>query len=526
MDSSSGTSPGKTAFSTGQPLEARQPERYDKESDQMKNGIMMQYFEWNLPNDGQFWNKLKEDAPHLEEMGVTAVWIPPACKGKEQNDVGYGTYDLFDLGEFDQKNTVRTKYGTRQELQEAIKALHEHHVGVYLDAVMNHKAGADYTEKFMAKEVDQQNRDKEITDAYEIEGWTGFNFPGRGNKYSDFKWHWYHFTGTDYDARTEKTSIFKIMGDGKSWSEGVDEENGNYDYLMFANLDFNHPEVVKEMERWGIWVSRELDLDGMRLDAIKHINDEFIRKFLAAVRKERGANFYAVGEYWKQDLESLDDYLKEERYKVDLFDVPLHYNMYQASKQGRDYDLSKILDGTLVQNHPTLAVTFVDNHDSQWGSSLESAVEDWFKPSAYALILLMKEGYPCIFYGDYYGVSGNPPMHRAIIDNLLEIRKNHAFGEQNYYFDHPNTIGFTRVGDEEHPHSGVAVLISNGEDGDKVMNVGKQHAGETWKEATGNVEETVSIDGEGNGRFLVHGGNVAVWIPENALQDTRKEDGK
>ena len=131
----------------------------------MKNGIMMQYFEWNLPNDGQFWNKLKEDAPHLEEIGVTAVWIPPAYKGKEQNDVGYGTYDLFDLGEFDQKNTVRTKYGTKQELQDAIKALHEHHVGVYLDAVMNHKAGADYTEKFMAKEVDQQNRDNEITDA-------------------------------------------------------------------------------------------------------------------------------------------------------------------------------------------------------------------------------------------------------------------------------------------------------------------------------------------------------------------------
>lgn len=72
----------------------------------------------------------------------------------------------------------------------------------------------------------------------------------------------------------------------------------------------------------------------------------------------------------------------------------------------------------------------------------------------------------------------------------------------------------------------MAVLISNGEDGDKVMNVGKQHAGETWKEATGNVEETVSIDAEGNGRFLVHGGNVAVWIPENASQDARKEDGK
>ena len=114
-------------------------------------------------------------------------------------------------------------------------------------------------------------------------------------------------------------------------------------------------------------------------------------------------------------------------------------------------------------------------------------------------------------------------MHRGIIDNLLEIRKNHAFGEQNYYFDHPNTIGFTRVGDDDHPHSGVAVLISNGEDGDKVMNVCKQHAGETWKEATGNVEETVAIDEEGNGQFLVHGGNVAVWIPENAPQDPKQD---
>ena len=208
---------------------------------------------------------------------------------------------------------------------------------------------------------------------------------------------------------------------------------------------------------------------------------------------------------------------------MSLFDVPLHFNFYAASHGGGGYDMRNILKGTLLEARPASAVTFVDNHDSQWGSSLESAVEDWFKPSAYALILLMKEGYPCIFYGDYYGVSGNPPMHRGIIDNLLEIRKNHAFGEQNYYFDHPNTIGFTRVGDDDHPHSGVAVLISNGEDGDKVMNVGKQHAGETWKEATGNVEETVTIDEEGNGQFLVHGGNVAVWIPENAPQDPKQD---
>ena len=62
---------------------------------------------------------------------------------------------------------------------------------------------------------------------------------------------------------------------------------------------------------------------------------------------------------------------------------------------------------------------------------------------------------------------------------------------------------------------------------DKVMNVGKQHAGETWKEATGNVEETVSIDGEGNGPVSCPRRQCGrMDFRKNALQDARKEDGK
>ena len=86
------------------------------------NGLMMQYFEWYLPNDGNLWNRLKDDAQHLSEIGVTAVWIPPCYKGTGSDDVGYGAYDLYDLGEFDQKNTVRTKYGTKQQLHDCIDA--------------------------------------------------------------------------------------------------------------------------------------------------------------------------------------------------------------------------------------------------------------------------------------------------------------------------------------------------------------------------------------------------------------------
>ncbi len=482
-------------------------------SGRMQNGTMMQYFEWNLPNEGTFWKRLEDDAAHLAQLGITAVWIPPACKCTNQDNVGYGIYDLYDLGEFDQKGTVRTKYGTKEELQSAIRALHKQGISVYLDAVMNHKAGADYTETFLAQEVAEDNRNEDLTEPYEIEGWTGFDFPGRGDKYSDFKWHWYHFSGTDKDDRSGKEAIFRILGEGKGWSGGVDEENGNYDFLMFANIDFHHPEVIDEMKRWGCWVSHELDLDGMRLDAIKHINDHFIKEFLKSVREERGQDFYAVGEYWHDDLGALDAYLAEERYKVDLFDVPLHFNMHSASQQGRDYDLSTLLDGSLVKTHPALAVTFVENHDSQAGSSLESQVADWFKPAAYALILLMAEGYPCVFYGDFYGCGGEEPLHRGVLETLLRVRKEQAFGEQRDYFDHPNTVGFTRMGDAEHPHSGCAVLISNGEDGSKRMEVGEAHAGEEWVEATGSIADSVKIGEDGQADFAVAGGHVAVWIP-------------
>lgn len=163
----------------------------------MENGVMMQYFEWNLPNDGALWRRLKGDASHLRQVGVTSVWIPPAYKADEQQDEGYATYDLYDLGEFDQKGTVRTKYGTRAELQEAIAELHRCGISVYLDAVMNHKTGADYTERFTVREVDPSDREHLLSGPYEIEGCTGFDFPGRGDRYSGFKWHWYHFTGTD-----------------------------------------------------------------------------------------------------------------------------------------------------------------------------------------------------------------------------------------------------------------------------------------------------------------------------------------
>lgn len=481
----------------------------------MENGVMIQYFEWNLPDDGKHWERLKNDAKHLSEIGVSAVWIPPAYKGTSSADVGYGAYDLWDLGEFDQKGTVRTKYGTKQELTEAIEELHKYGINVYLDAVLNHKAGADETERFLAVEVASDNRNEEVSEPYEIEGWTKFTFPGRNDKYSAFKWNYNLFTGVDFNNENKKNAIYKIVGENKDWAKSVDSEMGNYDYLMNADINYAHPEVKKEVINWGKWVVNELKLDGFRMDAVKHISEEFIKEFLNEVRNAYGENFYSVGEYWKDDLEVLKEYLESLEYKTDLFDVGLHFNFHEASIKAKEFDLSTILDNTIMVSDSMQTVSFVDNHDSQKGSALESQIESWFKPHAYAIILLSEHGYPCLFYGDYYGVGENESEHKWIIDQLLYTRKNFAYGSQVSYFDSPNVIAIYRTGRENDINTGcIAVLSNSDEEGEKVVEAGQNRTGQTWKEITGSGFENVVIDENGFGTFKVQAGKISVWVPE------------
>ncbi|MBD1379780.1 alpha-amylase [Metabacillus arenae] len=486
-----------------------------------RNHTIMQFFEWHIKSDGAHWHRLMELAPELKERGIDSVWIPPVTKAENTDDPGYGIYDLYDLGEFDQKGEVRTKYGVKEDLHKAISACKEHGINVYVDIVMNHKAGADEKETFQVIEVDPNNRDNDLSKPYEIEGWTKFTFPARGKRYSSFQWNFNHFNGVDYDARHDRKGVFRIVGDNKGWNDPVDSEFGNYDYLMFANIDYNHPAVRGEMLYWGWWLANTLDCNGFRMDAIKHINYDFIEEFVDNMAKKFGKDFYFIGEFWKPDLKSCQDFLEHIEYKIDLFDVGLHYNLEAASKTGRDYDLTTIFDGTLVKSHPLNAVTFVDNHDTQPNGSLNSWVGDWFKQSAYALILLRKDGYPCVFYGDYYGISGDEPIDskKEAIDPLLYARYHKAYGDQEDYFDHPNTIGWVRRGVSEIERSGCAVVISNGDEGGKEMFVGEARAGEVWVDLTNTRKDHIIIEKDGHAFFPVNKESVSVWaLPEEDLE--------
>ena len=474
------------------------------------NGTIMQYFEWYLNTNQNLWNTIANNAENLANIGITALWLPPAYKGiGGKDDVGYGVYDLYDLGEFNQKGSIKTKYGSKDEYINCIRALNQAGIEAYADIVLNHKMGADMLQTIPATKVDWGDHFKEIGEPEIVRVATKFTFPGRNNKYSDFKWNWTHFHGIDYNAQTEEHAIFKFKD--KNWDDAVDEEFGNYDYLMGADIDFTNKEVVEECYKWAKWYIEETGIDGFRLDAVKHINSEFYKNFIKKIKTNIDNNLFCVGEYWSSNVEKLHKYIQDTEGEINLFDVPLHYNFYSASKD-ENYDLSKVLDKTLMKENPSKAVTFVDNHDTQPGQSLESYVDNWFKLPAYSIILLRDEGYPCVFYGDFYGILHDNINPINNIENLIRIRKEKAYGVQTDYLDNPNFIGWTRSGDEEHTKSGLAVVISNSGDGEKRMYIGKKFAGETFIDSLGNCEDNVIVDEEGFGIFKVKGKSVSVWV--------------
>jgi alpha-amylase len=488
----------------------------------LRNGVLFQAFHWYSPADGSFWDETALRATELARAGFTAVWLPPAYKGTGGTfDVGYGVYDLYDLGEFDQKGTVRTKYGTRAQYLRAVKTLQKAGLQVYADVVLNHRMGGDQVETVHATPFPQDDRLRPKGVARDVDCYAHFDFRGRGGRHSAFEWRARHFDAVDYDARRpdERNTVYLL--EGKRFDDQVALENGNFAYLMGCDIDFESAEVRQEIIDWGKWYLDTTGVDGFRLDAVKHIAAWFFPEWLDAMEKHAGRDLFVVGEYWTPDSGALQWYLNALGGRLSVFTVPLHYAFHSASQAGGSYDMRRLLEGTLAKLRPTHAVTFVDNHDSQPLQALESPVADWFKPLAYAVILLRQEGYPCVFAADYDGAEYQDvgrdggrrqvtiPSHRFLIDRFLQARRANAHGPQYDYFDHWNRVGWTRLGDAAHPKA-MAVLLSDADGGTKWMEVGKPNA--RFDDVTEHVKETVMTNEHGWGEFRCNGGSVSVWV--------------
>ena len=104
--------------------------------------------------------------------------------------------------------------------------------------------------------------------------------------------------------------------------------------------------------------------------------------------------------------------------------------------------------------------------------------------------------------------------HRQALDRLLQVRRDHAYGPQNDYFDHSDVVGWTRLGDADHPRA-IAVVLSDGPGGTKRMNVNRPNR--NFTDATGNDNGTITTGNDGWGEFRCNGGSVSVWVEQETI---------
>ena len=335
--------------------------------------VMMQAFYWDAPKhekkEHEWWNFVAEKVEDLGKAGINALWLPPVSKESSNTGMGYAPYDYFDLGDFDQKGGMKTWYGNRAELEALIAKAHKNGIGLYADMVINHNSGADEEE---VNPLDGQKR------------WTKFN-PKSGRFPRD--WNCFH------PSRYEQVMI-----------EG---EN----FAGFPHLCHRNPLVYTEMFNYARMLIEELGFDGFRFDFAKGFGAWMIGVLAKYRYVKDGEEFtpYVVAELWS-GTEDIDNWLDQVNSMTDnqiaAFDFPLRYKLKDVCDTP-NYDLRNLTDGgAVVMKRPMHAATFVDNHDM--GDNM--IVND--KLMAYSFIMV-HEGYPCIFWYDYYNNQLDAPRHTA-----------------------------------------------------------------------------------------------------------------
>jgi Alpha amylase, catalytic domain len=86
------------------------------------------------------WDELIQKMPEIAEAGYDSLWLPPPAKGSSAFSVGYDVFDPFDLGDKNQRGTVRTRWGTKAQLLQVVETAHRFGIRVYFDNIMNHRA--------------------------------------------------------------------------------------------------------------------------------------------------------------------------------------------------------------------------------------------------------------------------------------------------------------------------------------------------------------------------------------------------
>ncbi len=351
-------------------------------------GVMLQAFYWDCPlaesREHKWWLEIKSRIPALQQAGFTALWLPPVSKAASCRSMGYDPYDYYDLGEFDQKGGTQTWFGSRVELNDLIQTAHAHGMQVYADLVFNHNSGADSQEK---NPIDDQMR------------WTQFQ-PAS----TKFVRDWACFHPSKYEQ----------------WDDAA--------FGDMPDLCHRNPGVYMQLIEYARWLLETVGFDGFRYDMVKGYGGWLVRSIqeLRAFRDGKAFKPYGVGECW-DSYRAIGDWLSEANAwsdnPVGAFDFPLRENLRNLC-DSYGFSLRNLVPQpeTLLHDRPSEAVTFVENHDI---ARSDPIIHD--KLLAYAYILT-HEGYPCVFWQDYFNWNLAQEDNQSGIAALVRAHEKYTGG--------------------------------------------------------------------------------------------------
>jgi alpha-amylase len=413
------------------------------------------------PTDGDhidaWWDHLAKQASQLQKAGFTAIWLPPLTKGGSGKDsVGYDVFDDYDLGSKNQKGTVPTHYGTREQLGRCVATFRANGIDVYSDLVTNQRGGGGGAGGFTFRYAD--------ADGQVGEG----RFPKNPENFHPNVPEDPNVPGPDFSFGSD---LAPINGKPKG-------------YVFHGLIDS------------ADWMTRSLDVQGYRIDDAKGQSSDFLLPFL---NSKSMAGKFAVAEYFDGNIGKIQDWVfNRMRGRPSAFDFPTRFTL-AGMCNSRPFNMAVLDHVGLAGSDPLQAVTFVENHDTDRSEPIFQN-----KIMAYAYILT-SEGYPCVFYKDYstdkfcFGLKPE-------IDNLIFIHEQIANGDTLQRFKDFDVFAYERlagahllVGLNNDPNAARTITVFTGFGANVGLHDYTGHSGDVRTNGGGQVTITIprNVDGLG-----------------------------
>ncbi|MCT9139824.1 pullulanase-type alpha-1,6-glucosidase [Streptomyces violarus] len=356
---------------------------------------------------------------YIKGLGTTALWMAPIFKNQPVQGTGANAsagYHGYWITDFTQ---VDPHFGTNKDLETLIDKAHAKGMKVFFDVITNHTADVvDYEEKsydYLSKGAfPYLTKDgKPFDDADYADGRRDFPEVDRDS-----------FPRTPEVTRNNKVPSWlndPTMYHNRGDSTFAGESSTHGDFSGLDDLWTERPEVVRGMERiYQRWV-RDFDIDGFRIDTVKHVDMEFWTRWATALdayaARQGRDDFFMFGEVYSADTDVTSPYVTQGRLDATL-DFPFQEAARQyASQGGSAQKLAGVFGDdykyTTGKANAYEQVTFLGNHDmGRIGYFLKqddpkaTDAELLKKDKLANELMFLSRGNPVVYYGDEQGFTG------------------------------------------------------------------------------------------------------------------------